>query len=64
VKAKTLEVMKANLKQLSALCRQFGFNLENSLCRLDEGEATVKELKVEIIALRKTLSISTIIHVA
>jgi hypothetical protein len=39
LKAKAIELMEANWKELSALCGQFGFKLENSLHQPDEIES-------------------------
>jgi hypothetical protein len=44
-----LEVTKTNLKEISTLCHEFGFELESPSFRFCELERTIDELKVDIV---------------
>jgi hypothetical protein len=43
-----IKVSKSNFKEVSALCHEFGFEIENSSYRLSKVETTIEELKTEI----------------
>jgi hypothetical protein len=51
LQGETIEVSKANFKEFSTLCHEFGFKSENSSHRLSQIETTIEELKTEIKSL-------------
>jgi hypothetical protein len=48
LKGEKIKVTKANFKELSTLCDEFGFELESSSYRLSRLETTIEELKAKI----------------
>jgi hypothetical protein len=48
LKGATIKVTKANIKELSALCGELGFELNSSSYRLSQVEVMMEELKIDI----------------